>query len=48
MRECTEETNGETNGDIILVTVQSMHCSDQSINWMAAMGRVDAIKELED
>ena len=44
MTECTEETNG----DIILATVQSMQCSDQSINWMAAMGRVDVIKELED
>ena len=28
MKECTEETNG----DIILATIQSMQCSDQSIN----------------
>ena len=43
IRECTEEANS----DIIHATVQSMQCYDQSVNWMAAMGRVNSVTELE-
>ena len=38
IRECTEEANSE----IIHATVQSMQCSDKSVNWKAAFGRVNS------